>query len=109
MNCSNCDEKKRINEDRVICDILKREISPFWGLIDGTVKCPKTNKSRYDEQMEKDKMRKYDIKDAEINRLKNIIYRMSCILSSFDFDADHPAMDILIEANDICVEIQDKT
>lgn len=51
MDCVNCIENKRVNEDCVICNILKREISPFWGLIDGTVKCPKTNISRYDEQM----------------------------------------------------------
>ena len=50
MDCSNCDKKKRINEDYLICNITKREISAFWGFIDGTIKCPKTNMSRHDEQ-----------------------------------------------------------
>jgi hypothetical protein len=49
MDCLKCNENKRINDDYVICNVLKREISPFWGLISGHIKCPKTSLSRYDE------------------------------------------------------------
>jgi len=50
MDCGSCAEKKRINEDLVICNITKKEISPFWGHVNALIKCPKTNMSRYDEQ-----------------------------------------------------------
>ena len=39
MECGKCDQIKR-NKETHRCGILKRQVSPFWGLIDKTLRCP---------------------------------------------------------------------